>query len=267
MRDYVTLTGPEAANVAYTPTVDDEGVVGLPASTLFGHGAAIELNPRVWRMSRHERPPGGGRSAWGPPPETDAAATRERNPRIERNRFAVEGVEPDRLAVRCRRARSLVSASLPRRLTRFHPRECCVESMASVHCRLHSERRTSWASSAIAWTRSSHPGYSYNHPRVLCALRPQLRPPLHAAPDQLTLEHIRQYQLHLTRERHVAWTYFNQVVCALRFFYREVLKADWEVRRIPYQKTGRKLPEIHEPRGGSPPSSRRPATSSTGPCS
>ena len=63
-------------------------------------------------------------------------------------------------------------------------------------------------------------------------------------PDQLTLEHIRQYQLHLTRDRHVAWTYFNQVVCALRFFYREVLKKDWEVRHIPYQKAGRKLPEI-----------------------
>ena len=66
-------------------------------------------------------------------------------------------------------------------------------------------------------------------------------------PDQLTLEHIRQYQLHLTRESHVAWTYVNQVVCALRFFYREVLKADWEVRHIPYQKTGRKLPEILSP--------------------
>src|SRR3970040_1670069 len=66
-------------------------------------------------------------------------------------------------------------------------------------------------------------------------------------PDQLTLEHIRQYQLYLTRDRHVAWTYFNQVVCALRFFYREVLKRDWEVRHIPYQKTGRTLPEILSP--------------------
>ena len=66
-------------------------------------------------------------------------------------------------------------------------------------------------------------------------------------PDQLTLEHIRQYQLYLTRDRHVAWTYFNQVVCALRFFYREVLKKNWEVRHIPYQKTGRKLPEILSP--------------------
>jgi integrase/recombinase XerD len=66
-------------------------------------------------------------------------------------------------------------------------------------------------------------------------------------PDQLTLEHIRQYQLYLTRDCHVAWSYFNQVVCALRFFYHEVLKKDWDVRRIPYQKTGRQLPEILSP--------------------
>jgi integrase/recombinase XerD len=66
-------------------------------------------------------------------------------------------------------------------------------------------------------------------------------------PDQLTLEHIREYQLHLTRDRHVAWSYFNQVVCALRFFYREVLKRDWDVRHIPYQKTARTLPEILSP--------------------
>lgn len=66
-------------------------------------------------------------------------------------------------------------------------------------------------------------------------------------PDQLTLEHIRQYQLHLTRQRQVSWAYFNQVVCALRFFYREVLKTGWEVRHIPYQKTGRTLPEILSP--------------------
>lgn len=66
-------------------------------------------------------------------------------------------------------------------------------------------------------------------------------------PDQLTLEHIRQFQLHLTRDRQVSWSYFNQVVCALRFFYREVLKTDWDVRHIPYQRTGRKLPEILSP--------------------
>ncbi len=66
-------------------------------------------------------------------------------------------------------------------------------------------------------------------------------------PDQLTPEHIRQYPLYLPRDRHVSWPYFNQVVCALRFFYREVLKKDWVVTQIPYQRTGRKLPEILSP--------------------
>src|SRR3989304_2538015 len=66
-------------------------------------------------------------------------------------------------------------------------------------------------------------------------------------PDQLTPEHIRQYQLYLTRDRQVSWPYFNQVVCALRFFYRQVLKKDWAVAQLPYQRTGRKLPEILSP--------------------
>ena len=63
-------------------------------------------------------------------------------------------------------------------------------------------------------------------------------------PDELTLEHVNQYQLHLTRDRKVSWTHFNVVVCALRFFYKVSLQKDWEVKRIPYRKTGRKLPEI-----------------------
>src|SRR3972149_2137618 len=66
-------------------------------------------------------------------------------------------------------------------------------------------------------------------------------------PDQLTPEHIRQYQLHLAPDRHVSWPYFNQIVCALRFFYRQVLKKDWAVAQIPYQRTGRTLPEILSP--------------------
>lgn len=66
-------------------------------------------------------------------------------------------------------------------------------------------------------------------------------------PDQLTPEHIRQYQLYLTRDRQVSWPYFNQVVCALRFFFCQVLKKGWAVEQIPYQRTGRKLPEILSP--------------------
>jgi len=66
-------------------------------------------------------------------------------------------------------------------------------------------------------------------------------------PDRLTPEHIRRYQLHLTRERHVSWPSFNQVVGALRFCYRAVLKTDWAVDQIAYQRTGVTLPEILSP--------------------
>ena len=63
-------------------------------------------------------------------------------------------------------------------------------------------------------------------------------------PDQLTLEDIHTYQLHLTRERKVSWAVFNQAVAALRFFYGVTLEQDLDIRPIPYQKTGRKLPVV-----------------------
>jgi site-specific recombinase XerD len=63
-------------------------------------------------------------------------------------------------------------------------------------------------------------------------------------PNQLGLEQIYQYQLHLTRERQVSWGVFNQSVAALRFFYGVTLDRDWDVKRIPYQKNGRKLPIV-----------------------
>ena len=63
-------------------------------------------------------------------------------------------------------------------------------------------------------------------------------------PDELTLEDIQSYQLHLTRDRQVCWSSFNQSVGAIRFFYGVTLNRDWHIRRIPYQKTGRKLPVV-----------------------
>jgi site-specific recombinase XerD len=63
-------------------------------------------------------------------------------------------------------------------------------------------------------------------------------------PDQLTLEQVHQFQLHLTRDRQVAWSTFNVHVCALRFFYRVTLPRDWSIEQIPYQKTGRRLPIV-----------------------
>lgn len=64
------------------------------------------------------------------------------------------------------------------------------------------------------------------------------------SPEELGPEEVKQYQLYLTQERHLAWSTFNTQVCAIRFFYREVLEVDWDVTHIPYQKTGKKLPVI-----------------------
>jgi len=63
-------------------------------------------------------------------------------------------------------------------------------------------------------------------------------------PDELTLDDIHSYQLHLTRDRKVCWASFNQSVCAIRFFYGVTLNKDWDIQRIPFQKTGRKLPVV-----------------------
>lgn len=63
-------------------------------------------------------------------------------------------------------------------------------------------------------------------------------------PDRLDLEDVNRYQLYLTKERQVSWSTFNQAVCALRFFYVVVLRRDWNLQHIPYQKTRRRLPLV-----------------------
>jgi site-specific recombinase XerD len=66
-------------------------------------------------------------------------------------------------------------------------------------------------------------------------------------PDRLTPEDIRQYQIHLTRGREVSPGTFNQIVAAIRFFYRVTLRKNWILDRVPYQKKPRTLPEILSP--------------------
>jgi len=64
------------------------------------------------------------------------------------------------------------------------------------------------------------------------------------APDQMGPEEINQFQYHLTEERKVSWAYFNQAVCALRFFYRVTLGRDWVVKHIPYGRHTKKMPVV-----------------------
>ena len=55
------------------------------------------------------------------------------------------------------------------------------------------------------------------------------------SPDLLGPEEIYQYQSHLVK-RDVSWCTFNQSVCSLRFFYNRVLRKNWLIEHIPFQK-------------------------------
>lgn len=63
------------------------------------------------------------------------------------------------------------------------------------------------------------------------------------SPDQLVLEEIRAYQVHLTTTG-ISWAGFNVAVCALRFFYGVTLGRTAIVERIPYARKRRQLPVI-----------------------
>ncbi|GAB1455854.1 site-specific integrase [Spirochaetota bacterium] len=44
--------------------------------------------------------------------------------------------------------------------------------------------------------------------------------------------------------RNVSWSLFNQMVCALRFYFQKVRSCDWSVAHIPFQRRRRRLPTI-----------------------
>jgi site-specific recombinase XerD len=67
------------------------------------------------------------------------------------------------------------------------------------------------------------------------------------SPELLGPEEIRQYQVYLVHERKVSWSYFNQVVSALRFLYRVTLGREETISHIPYPRKPRKLPVILSP--------------------
>lgn len=64
------------------------------------------------------------------------------------------------------------------------------------------------------------------------------------SPDQLTTEDIRTYLVYLVEGKRVSWTWFNQAVCALRFFYRVTLGRNDIIPDIPFPRTSKKLPTV-----------------------
>ena len=63
-------------------------------------------------------------------------------------------------------------------------------------------------------------------------------------PAELDLDDIKAYQVYMVNDKKASYTVFNQSVCAIRFFYRNVMRKEWDIRHIPFQKKGKKLPDV-----------------------
>jgi len=63
------------------------------------------------------------------------------------------------------------------------------------------------------------------------------------SPDQLGREQIRAYLLHLVN-RKASWSLYNQVRCALHFFYRVTLGKDWPKEEVICAKVPKRLPVV-----------------------
>ena len=62
--------------------------------------------------------------------------------------------------------------------------------------------------------------------------------------DRATCEDVRSFQLYLIRERKLAYSTFNQAVCALRFLYTHTVQVPWPVTMVPYGKRHKTLPTV-----------------------
>jgi site-specific recombinase XerD len=65
----------------------------------------------------------------------------------------------------------------------------------------------------------------------------------HVSPDRLDLEQVRAFLVHLVKQQ-VSFSLFNQIRCALVFFYRITLGRDWNFDRFPCQKQAKRLPVV-----------------------
>ena len=63
-------------------------------------------------------------------------------------------------------------------------------------------------------------------------------------PSELSLEQLREYQVHLARRKDISVSYYNATVTALRFMYLQTLDRDWSIERLPYGRREHRLPVV-----------------------
>lgn len=62
--------------------------------------------------------------------------------------------------------------------------------------------------------------------------------------DCVTPEDVRAFQIHLIEDRKLAYSSFNQAVCALRFLYTHSIRVPWPVTMVPFGKRPKTLPVV-----------------------
>ena len=62
--------------------------------------------------------------------------------------------------------------------------------------------------------------------------------------DLATVEDVRSFQLHLIDTKKLAYSSFNQAVCALRFLYTHTIRVPWPVTMVPFGKRPKTLPVV-----------------------
>ena len=64
------------------------------------------------------------------------------------------------------------------------------------------------------------------------------------SPDKIELADINSYQIYLVHAKKVAYATFNLAVSSIKYFYRNVIKNEWDINQIPFQKKAVILPRI-----------------------
>ena len=62
--------------------------------------------------------------------------------------------------------------------------------------------------------------------------------------DLATVEDVRSFQLYLIDTKKLAYSSFNQAVCALRFLYTHTIRVSWPVTMVPFGKRPKTLPVV-----------------------
>jgi len=101
--------------------------------------------------------------------------------------------------------------------------------MSAIQCMIQEMKRLGYASKTIA-------EYSGSLRRLATYFG--------CCPSKLSLEQIREYQLHLARRKDVSWSYYNATVTALRFMYLKTLGREWSIERLPHAKREHRLPIV-----------------------